>query len=87
LEFKYSLFWSAVSIILLVLSLNGKLLQYLADYTGIVHAPALLFLVGIISSYLMIFYLMIVISDMKKKVRRLIQDNALLDDKVDEWSA
>jgi hypothetical protein len=86
LEFQYSFFWSAVSVILLVLSLNGKLLQHLADYAGIVYAPALLLLIGIILSYLMILYLMIVISDMKKKVKKLIQMNALLQDKVEERS-
>lgn len=84
LEFQYSILWTTVSVSLILLSVNGKLVQYLAACTGILYAPALLFLVGIIFCFLMVFYLMIVISDMKKKITRLIQENAILNDKITE---
>lgn len=84
LDFQYSFLWTAVSVMLMVLSFNGRLVQYLADCAGIVYAPAFLFLLGIIFSFLMIFYLMVVVSDMKKKMTKLIQENALLNDKLEE---
>lgn len=84
MEFEYGLLWTGISIVLIILSLNGRLVQYLAKCAGILYAPALLFLIGIIFSFIMIFYLMTVISDMKKKITRLIQDNAILNDKIQE---
>jgi hypothetical protein len=84
LEFEYGFLWAGISIVLIILSLNGRLIRYLAKCAGILYAPALLFLIGIIFCFIMIFYLMTVISDMKKKITRLIQDNALLNDKIQE---
>jgi len=84
LEFGYSVLWTMVCIILIILSVNGELVNYLSNCLGIIYAPAFLFLIGIMFSFIMIFYLMIIISDLKKKITKLIQVNALLDNKINE---
>lgn len=84
LEFEYSLLWIIVCTLLIIFSVDEKLVAFLANGLGIIYAPAFLFLVGIMFSLSMIFYIMIVISDMKRKITKLIQVNALLDYKINE---
>lgn len=69
---------------LIILSLNKNLLEYLSEFIGITYSPSLLFLVGILFSFLLIFYLMLVISDIQRKLTRVIQDNAILKNKLSE---
>ncbi|MEW9096275.1 MAG: DUF2304 domain-containing protein [Clostridiaceae bacterium] len=84
LEFNWGLLWILVSLILMILSMNSRILEYLAKAIGIMYAPAFLFLIGIIFSLIMIFYLMIVISNMQRKLTKLIQENSILKDRVEE---
>ena len=55
-----------------------------AKATGIMYAPAFLFLMGIAFSLIMIFYLMIVVSNIQKKLTKLIQENSILKDRIEE---
>lgn len=84
LEFKCGLLWILVSLILMVFSMNPKIIEHLAEATGIMYAPAFLFFTGIIFSLIMIFYLMIVTSNMQKKLTKLIQENSILKDRIEE---
>jgi hypothetical protein len=84
LEFKSGFLWILVSLILMIFSINSTVLEYLAKATGIIYAPAFLFLMGIAFSLIMIFYLMIVVSNMQKKITKLIQENSILKDRIEE---
>lgn len=84
LEFKCGLLWISVSLILAVFSMNSTIVEHLAKATGIVYAPAFLFFMGIVFCLTMIFYLMIAISSMEKKLTKLIQENSILKDKIEE---
>ncbi|WP_315116227.1 DUF2304 domain-containing protein [uncultured Clostridium sp.] len=84
LEFKWGLLWILVSLILMIFSMNSRIVEYLAKATGIMYAPSFLFFMGIVFSLIMIFYLMIVISNMQKKLTKLIQENSILKDRVEE---
>ncbi|WP_027625716.1 DUF2304 domain-containing protein [Clostridium lundense] len=84
LEFKCGLLWILVSLILMIFSMNSTIVEYFAKVIGIVYAPAFLFLMGIIFSLIMIFYLMIVTSNMQKKLTKLVQENSMLKDRIEE---
>lgn len=84
LEFKCGLLWILVSLILMTFSMNQTILERFAKATGIMYAPAFLFFMGIVFSLIMIFYLMVVTSNMQKKLTKLIQENSILKDRVEE---
>jgi len=84
LEFKGGLLWILVSLILMIFSINSTILEYFAKATNIMYAPAFLFLMGVTFSLSMIFYLMIVVSNIQKKLTKLIQENSILKDRIEE---
>lgn len=84
LEFKGGLLWILVSLILMIFSMNSTIVEYLAKATGIMYAPAFLFFMGIVFCLMMIFYLMMVISSIQKKLTKLIQENSILKDRMEE---
>lgn len=84
LEFKGGLLWILVSLILMTFSMNSAIVEYFAKATGIMYAPAFLFFMGIVFCLIMIFYLMIVISSIQKKLTKLIQENSILKDRMEE---
>jgi hypothetical protein len=78
LEFKYSLFWVSLSLILIILSLNVELTEDMAKVVGIYYAPAFLFVTGIIFALILIFYLNLVISKMQSKITILTQEIGII---------
>lgn len=84
LEFKSGLLWIFISFILMIFSINSAIVEYFAKAVGIVYAPAFLFLMGIAFSLIMIFYLMVVVSKMEKKLTKLVQENSILKDRIGE---
>jgi hypothetical protein len=84
LEFKYSFLWMGINIIILILSVNIPLVEYMAGLVGIYYAPSFLFLLAILLCFMLMFYLMLVISNIQKKVTRLIQENAILRNEIYE---
>lgn len=83
LEFQYSFLWLIISIILIILSLSKNIFESIAKFVGIVYAPSFLFLTGIVFALILIFYLMIVISDFKKRITRLTQEVGILKNKIE----
>ena len=62
--------------------IDNKILSYENIKESTVYImPGLTF---VLTFFMMIFYLMIIISDLKKKITKLIQVNALLDNKINE---
>lgn len=78
LDIKYSFMWLVVGITMAILSLNSSIIESLAAIFNIKYAPALLFLIGIIFCFALIFNLIIIISSLKAKIVRLTQEVGIL---------
>lgn len=48
------------------------------------YAPEFLIIMAAVSCMIMIFYLMTEVTDMQKRIARLIQENSILKDKLEE---
>lgn len=77
LETKYSLLWFGTCIVLGFLSLNQRLINWLADLFGIYYAPSLLFLFGFLFSIIMIFDLTRRNAKLSQQIVSLAQEFAL----------
>ncbi|MDB4866120.1 MAG: hypothetical protein JWR03_453 [Cohnella sp.] len=75
---QYSLLWLLFCVIIIVFSLNTKLLNWTAAQLGIFYAPSLLFLVGIALCLLLILHLTVVVSRLMERTVRLTQELALM---------
>lgn len=84
LEEKYSLLWFGISFVFLLFSLWRQLLDYLASLIGVDYPPAAIFLIMIISAYLLLLHFSVVISRLTKKNKDLSQEIGLLDLKIKE---
>lgn len=78
LDFKYSIFWISISLVLIILSINKKLAEGMARAVSISYAPAFLFVTGIVFIFFLIFYLTLVISKIQSKITMLIQEVGIL---------
>ena len=79
----YALIWLLVSIGILVLSLSKPLLHFLSDLVGI-KTPAFALLSCLLMGMLfLLFQMTIVISRHNEKITRLIEELALLKEKLD----
>ncbi|MBL4935542.1 DUF2304 domain-containing protein [Clostridium sp. YIM B02515] len=87
LEFQYCVFWIIISLTLIILSINKNILETISRKIGIYYSPALLFVTGIVFSFLLIFHLTIVISDLKKRVVKLTQELAILKNNMEDKNA
>jgi hypothetical protein len=76
---EYSVSWLGAAIVLMVVSLNGELLNWLATFLGISYAPiALLFVISTV--FLFVFYrFSIRLSDLKDANIALAQRVAILE--------
>ncbi|PPA70272.1 DUF2304 domain-containing protein [Jeotgalibacillus proteolyticus] len=77
LETKYSILWIIVCIVLGVMSLATDFLEQMAYLLGVVYAPSLLFLFGLIASLILIFDLTRRISNLNSRLIALTQEYAL----------
>lgn len=78
LDTKYSIVWIITCVILGVLSISTRLLEFLASLLGVDYAPSLLFLFGLLCTIVMIFDLTRRISNLTNKTTLLTQEYALL---------
>ena len=79
LKENYSLLWFGIAIVFLVFSVWPDLLLYLASLLGIEYAPSALFLILIVSLYLLSIHFSVVISELSEKIKNLSQKIGLLD--------
>ena len=79
LKENYSLLWFGIAIVFLVFSIWPDLLLYLASLLGIEYAPSALFLILIVSLYLLSIHFSVVISDLSEKIKDLSQKIGLMD--------
>lgn len=81
---KYSILWMIFSAIVLIFAIIPEFTIELADFLGIMYAPALLFLAGILFLLFYVLYLTKVISKQEARIVKLTQEIAILKEKVDK---
>jgi hypothetical protein len=87
LDFQYCILWMVVSIIFVVFAVEPGLLSFISERIGVYYSPAFLFLTGILISFMLIFYLTLVISSMQRKLTRLTQEIGITKSKVEGQDA
>lgn len=83
MELKYSLLWFVMGIGVAIFGCFPQLTSCLAAFLGISQPINLLFFVGFCFSLLIIFSLTVAISRLSVKVKRLVQEVALLNKKLE----
>ena len=78
IDFKYSIFWMAAGIIMMVLSLDRGLTGSIAHFMRILYPAKFLVFMIFVFILLSMFYITIVISRMQKKITRLVQEIAVM---------
>jgi len=84
LELQYCIFWIALIVLFFLLSINKNIVEYVSKLIGVYYAPAFLFVTGIVVCLVLIFYSMIIISDMKKRIVKLTQEISILKNKLED---
>jgi hypothetical protein len=80
---EYSLIWFAVALFFLIISISRPLIDTIAALLGIEYGPAALFLILITVILWVLIRLSILISEHENKVRTLIQEHALLKERLE----
>lgn len=75
---KYSILWIILSVVIIILAWNHKLLDVISNALGIYYAPALLFLVVCAFLILYTLHLSIVVTKQNKELIRLNQEIGIL---------
>lgn len=81
LKEQYSLLWILFSAVLVIISLNVSLVEWIADRFGVKYAPAVLFLFGLLFCFTIILHLTIVVTKLTAQVLRLTQELTILKER------
>jgi hypothetical protein len=81
---EYSFIWIVCAVALLVLSLWRDILHATARWLGVYYPPALLLLVLIFFVFVASLYFSVVISSQRRQIERLVEEVALLDQRLRE---
>ncbi|MGF7046489.1 hypothetical protein J2T13_000965 [Paenibacillus sp. DS2015] len=81
LKEQYSLLWILMGVLLLIISMNVRLIEKLAIWLHIEYAPALLFLFGLLFCFVFILHLTLVVTKLSQQVLRLTQVITILKGK------
>ncbi len=84
MELKYALVWFLVGSVTLVFDIFPQLLNWLAGLVGVGIPVNMLFFMGFVFSLLIIFSLSVSVSRLSGKVKRLTQEMALLEEKLND---
>lgn len=84
LQEQYALLWLLLALVMSSFSMFPRTLDRISALVHIAYAPSLLFLLGLLFSLALILHLTIVISKLHRRVTRLVQELALLDERVKE---
>jgi hypothetical protein len=82
LQEKYAILWIASAVIVLVLSVWRDLLATFASWVGIFYAPSALFLVALFCGMIIALHFSVVVSDLTKQHKTLVQEIALLKEEL-----
>lgn len=83
IDLKYALIWLTVGTMILFLDLFPQLMEVMAAYLGVDLPINMLFFFGFCFSLLIIFVITIILSVLSRKVKRLTQEIALLNKKIE----
>jgi hypothetical protein len=78
---EYALLWLTLGFVMALFSFFPELLNEVSKLVRIYYAPSLLFLVGLLFSLVFIMHLTIVISKLQRRVTRLVQEVALMQER------
>lgn len=81
---EYSMMWLLGSLVLILFSVWRGLLDIIADFVGVVYAPAILLLIGIFFGVLMFLHFTVVLSKQADENKSLAQEVALLRNRIEE---
>ncbi len=84
LTVKESFYWFASTVLMLILSIFPKIIDYLASLVGVAYPPSLLFVLAIVFLILMLFRCSKRISSQDEKIKYLIQEVAILKNQVEK---
>ncbi|MEW9697914.1 DUF2304 domain-containing protein [Paenibacillus sp. SI8] len=82
LQEQYAILWLTLGLLMGIFGLFPSILHQLSHMMRIYYAPSLLFLVGLLFSLVFILHLTIVISKLHRKLTRLVQEVALLQEQT-----
>lgn len=78
IDFKYALAWSALVVVIVILTLTPGLLEWISQNVGIASPVNMLFFFGFCLALCMIFSLSITVSHLNDRVKKLTQELAIL---------
>ena len=81
---EYSFIWILCAAALLVLSLWRDILHVTARWLGVYYPPAVLLLVLILFVFIASLYFSVVISGQRRQIEHLVEEFALLDQRLRE---
>lgn len=87
LDLRYGLSWLLVICVILVLDFFPGILSWLTNLMGVEIPANMLFFLGFCFSLLIIFGLTMIVSGLSHKVKRLSQELALLDKRINDMEA
>ena len=82
LELKYSLLWIFAGFFMLFFVIFPQVLEKIATGLGIVNYLNGLFAVVLFGLIILLMYLTMLVSELSSKHRKLVQENALLEERV-----
>jgi len=82
LEERYSILWIVIGFVMLVLSIFPNFLEVVSEMLNVIYAPSLLFFIGYVFALVFILHLTTVVSKLHRQITRLIQEVALLQNKL-----
>lgn len=85
LDLRYALSWLFMLVIALILDIFPEIVFGLAHLIGIDIPSNMVFFVGLIFSIILIFSVTVSVSRMSDRVKKLIQELALLQKELDEF--
>jgi hypothetical protein len=84
LSVEYALLWIAIFVMFLALSLFRGLIDVISGFLGINYQPASLFIILILSLFLLSFHFSIIISSLNNKINKLVIQITLLENRLQE---
>ena len=82
LDLRYALVWLIVGCVVLIFDIFPSLLGVISGILGVGLPVNMLFFMGFVFSLLIIFTLTVAVSKMSERVKRLTQELALLEERV-----
>lgn len=84
IDLRYALSWLLLGLALLVIDIFPGILTWLTGLLGIELASNMVFLVGLILLFTLVYSISVAVSGLSNKVKRLTQEVALLQDELEK---